>query len=239
MNARLQTTNPKIFAAGDVCSRYKFTHAADAMAQIVIQNALFPHPFGLGYANVDALVMPWRTLTEPEIAHVGMYEQDAKEKGIEIETYTYKLDEVDRAILDGEDEGFARIHIEKGTDKILAATIVEAHAGDMIREFSVAMKAGAGAKTIAASIHPYPTQAEVNKQVVNPLAQSAFHTAYQGSADHIVCLDAAIKRRIIHNDVSPPHLKRIRHIAPSISSVVIGLASCTVVGMILGDPNRL
>ena len=167
VNAKLQTTNPKIFAAGDICSRYKFTHAADAMAQIVIQNALFPHPFGMGYASVESLIMPWCTFTEPEVAHVGMYEKDAKEKGIEVETYTYKLDEVDRAILDGEGEGFARVHIQKGSDKILGATIVAGHAGDMIGEFSVAMKAGAGAKTIAGTIHPYPTQAEVNKKVVN------------------------------------------------------------------------
>ena len=167
VNARLQTTNPRIFAAGDICSRYKFTHAADAMAQIVIQNALFPHPFGLGYASVESLIMPWCTFTEPEVAHVGMYEKEAKEKGIEVETYTFKLDEVDRAILDGEDEGFARVHIQKGSDKVLGATVVAAHAGDMIGEFSVAMKAGAGAKTIAGTIHPYPTQAEVNKKVVN------------------------------------------------------------------------
>ena len=167
VNERLQTTNPRIFAAGDICSRYKFTHAADAMAQIVIQNALFPHPFGFGYASVESLNMPWCTFTEPEIAHVGMYEKDAREKGIEVETYTYKLDEVDRAILDGQDEGFARVHIQKGSDKILGATIVAAHAGDMIGEFSVAMKAGAGANTIAGTIHPYPTQAEVNKKVVN------------------------------------------------------------------------
>jgi len=167
VNARLQTTNPRIFAAGDICSRYKFTHAADAMAQIVIQNALFPHPFGLGYASVESLIMPWCTFTEPEVAHVGMYEKDAKEKGIEVETYTYKLDEVDRAILDGEEEGFARIHVQKGTDTIVGATIVAAHAGDMISEFSVAMKAGAGAKTIAGTIHPYPTQAEASKKVVN------------------------------------------------------------------------
>ncbi len=167
VNARLQTTNPKIYAAGDICSRYKFTHAADAMAQIIIQNALFPHPFGQGYASVDSLVMPWCTFTEPEVAHVGMYEKEAKEKGLEVETYTYKLDEVDRAILDGEDEGFARVHIQKGTDRILGATIVAAHAGDMISELTVAMKAGAGAKTIADTIHPYPTQAEVNKKVVN------------------------------------------------------------------------
>lgn len=167
VNHRLQTTNPRIYAAGDICSRYKFTHAADAMAQIVIQNALFPHPLGLAYASVESLTMPWCTFTEPEIAHVGMYEKDAKAKGIEVETYTYKLDEVDRAILDGEDEGFARIHIRKGTDKIVGATIVASHAGDMISEFSVLMKAGAGAKTLAATIHPYPTQAEVNKKVVN------------------------------------------------------------------------
>ncbi len=167
VNARLQSTNPKIFAAGDVCSRYKFTHAADAMAQIVIQNALFPHPLGLGYANVESLHMPWCTFTEPEIAHVGMYESAAKQKGIEVETYTYKLEEVDRAILDGEEEGFARVHIQKGTNTILGATIVSAHAGEMISEFSVAMKSGGGAKTIAGTIHPYPTQAEVNKKVVN------------------------------------------------------------------------
>jgi pyruvate/2-oxoglutarate dehydrogenase complex dihydrolipoamide dehydrogenase (E3) component len=167
VNERLQTTNPRIFAAGDVCSKYKFTHAADAMAQIVIQNALFPHPLGMGYASTDALIMPWCTFTEPEVAHVGIYESEAKAKGIEVETYTYKLDEVDRAILDGEENGFARIHIQKGTDKVLGATIVAAHAGDMIGEFSVLMKAGAGAKTIAGTIHPYPTQAEVNKKVVN------------------------------------------------------------------------
>jgi pyruvate/2-oxoglutarate dehydrogenase complex dihydrolipoamide dehydrogenase (E3) component len=96
-----------------------------------------------------------------------MYEKEAKQKGFEVETYTYKLEEVDRAILDGEEEGFARVHIQKGTDKILGATIVAAHAGEMISEFSVAMKAGAGAKTIAGTIHPYPTQVEVNKKVVN------------------------------------------------------------------------
>lgn len=167
VNSRLQTTNPTIYAAGDVCSRFKFTHAADAMAQIVIQNALFPHPLGLGYASADSLIMPWCTYTSPEVAHVGLYEADAKRQGLEVETYTYQLGEVDRAILDGQEDGFARIHIQKGTDKILGATIVAAHAGDLINEFSVLMKAGVGVKTIAATIHPYPTQADVNKKVVN------------------------------------------------------------------------
>jgi len=191
VNGRLQTSNPRIFAAGDVCSRHKFTHAADAMAQIVIQNALFPHPFGLGYASVDSLIMPWCTFTEPEIAHVGMYEKDAKAKGLEVETYTFKLDEVDRAILDGEDKGFARVHIQKGSDKILGATIVAAHAGEMISEFSVLMKAGLGAKTIAGTIHPYPTQAEVNKKVVN-LWRKAHFT--QATRDRLIKLFAWMRR---------------------------------------------
>jgi pyruvate/2-oxoglutarate dehydrogenase complex dihydrolipoamide dehydrogenase (E3) component len=191
VNHRLQTGNPRIYAAGDVCSRYKFTHAADAMAQIVIQNALFPHPFGLAYATVESLIMPWCTFTEPEIAHVGMYERDARAKGIEVETYTYKLDEVDRAVLDGEEEGFARIHIQKGTDKIVGATIVAAHAGDMISEFSVLMKAGAGAKTLAGTIHPYPTQAEVNKKVVNLWRKAHFS---QGTKNILAKLFAWLRR---------------------------------------------
>jgi pyruvate/2-oxoglutarate dehydrogenase complex dihydrolipoamide dehydrogenase (E3) component len=167
VNSRLQTTNPRIYAAGDICSRYKFTHAADAMAQIVIQNALFPHPFGLAYASTDSLIMPWCTYTEPELAHVGLYEEEAKKKGVEVETYTYKLDEVDRAILDGEEEGFARIHVKKGTDQIVGGTIVAVHAGDLISEITVLMKSGKGLKTLTGTIHPYPTQAEVIKKAGN------------------------------------------------------------------------
>ncbi|MBI3809036.1 MAG: mercuric reductase [Nitrospirae bacterium] len=174
VNDRLQTTNPRIYAAGDICSRYKFTHAADAMAQIVIQNALFPHPLGLGYASMDSLIMPWCTFTQPEIAHVGMYETDAKAKGLEVETYTCKLDEVDRAILDGEDEGFARVHVKKGTDQILGATIVAAHAGEMISEFTVLMRGGLGLKTLVGTIHPYPTQTEVIKKVANAWRKAHF-----------------------------------------------------------------
>ena len=174
VNDRLQTTNPRIYAAGDICSRYKFTHAADAMAQILIQNALFPHPFGLAYASTNALLMPWSTFTEPEIAHVGLYEAEAKAKGLQVETYTFGLDEVDRAILDGEDEGFARVHVKAGTDQILGATIVAAHAGDMISEFTALMKAGAGLKTLSGTIHPYPTQAEVIKKVANAWRKAHF-----------------------------------------------------------------
>jgi len=164
VNTRLQTTNPNVYAAGDVCFQFKFTHAADAMAQIVIQNALFPHPLGLGYAKTDSLIIPWATYTDPEIAHVGLYEAEAKNKGIEVDTFTFKLDEVDRAVLDGEDQGFARVHVKKGTDVIVGATIVATHAGDMISEFTLAMKGGLGLGTITGTVHPYPTQAEAIKQ---------------------------------------------------------------------------
>ncbi len=174
VNTYLQTTNPRIYAAGDICSKYKFTHAADAMAQIVIQNALFPHPLGLGRASMEKLIMPWCTFTEPEIAHVGLYERDAQEKGVEVDTFTFKLDEVDRAILDGEEEGFARVHVKKGTDRLLGATIVASHAGDMISEFTVLMQSRKGLSTICSTIHPYPTQAEVVKKVANAWRKTTF-----------------------------------------------------------------
>jgi len=174
VNARLQTTNPKIFAAGDICFPFKFTHTADALAQIVIQNALFPHPLGLGYASTENLIIPWATYTQPEIAHVGMYEKDAKAKGIDIDTFTFPLNEVDRAILDGEDEGFARVHVKKGTDQIVGATIVASHAGDMISEYTLAMKGKLGLNTIAGTIHPYPTQAEVIKKTANAWRKTTF-----------------------------------------------------------------
>jgi pyruvate/2-oxoglutarate dehydrogenase complex dihydrolipoamide dehydrogenase (E3) component len=174
VNARLQTTNPRVYAAGDICSPFQFTHTADAMAQIVIQNALFPHPLGLGYASIDSLIVPWCTYTEPEIAHVGMYPADAEAKGIKTETYTFQLDEVDRAILDGQEHGFARVHVQKGSDKILGATIVAAHAGEMISELSVVMKGGLGLSAITGTIHPYPTQAEVIKKVANAWRKTTF-----------------------------------------------------------------
>ena len=167
VNHRLQTSNPNIFAAGDICSPFKFTHTADAQAQIVIQNALFPHPFGMGYASTENLIIPWATYTQPEIAHVGLYEKDARAKGISIDTFSFPLHDVDRAILDGEEQGFARVHVKKGTDTILGATIVASHAGDLISEFTLAMKGRLGLNTIASTIHPYPTQAEVVKKTAN------------------------------------------------------------------------
>jgi pyruvate/2-oxoglutarate dehydrogenase complex dihydrolipoamide dehydrogenase (E3) component/uncharacterized membrane protein YdjX (TVP38/TMEM64 family) len=159
---RLRTTSPRIYAVGDVCSRYQFTHAADAMARLAIQNALF-----FGGARLSALTIPWCTYTDPEIAHVGLYERQAQEQGIAVQTLTQPLDGVDRALLDGETAGFVRVHLRRGTDKILGATIVARHAGDMISELTLAMTGGLGLRTPARTIHPYPTQAEAIKKVAD------------------------------------------------------------------------
>ncbi|MEO8505728.1 MAG: mercuric reductase [Acidobacteriota bacterium] len=155
VNDRLQTANSRIYACGDICSPYQFTHAADFMARIVIQNALFK-----GRAKASSLIIPWATYTSPQIAHVGLYEKEAQDKGIEVDTFTQALSEVDRAILDGATEGFVRVHVRKNTDEIVGATVVAADAGDLISELTLAMKAKVGLKTIGGTIHPYPTQAE-------------------------------------------------------------------------------
>ncbi len=160
VNDRLQTTNPAIYAAGDICSPYKFTHAADFMARIVIQNALFR-----GRAKASALTIPWSTYTSPEIAHVGVTPQLAEQQGLAIQTFTQEFSEVDRAILEGETAGFVRVHVKRGTDQVLGATIVASNAGDIISEISLAMTQGLGLKKIAAAIHPYPTQAEGIRKV--------------------------------------------------------------------------
>jgi pyruvate/2-oxoglutarate dehydrogenase complex dihydrolipoamide dehydrogenase (E3) component len=156
----LRTSNKRIFAVRDIASRYKFTHAADALARIAIQNALF-----FGRKKASALVIPWCTYTSPEVAHVGIYPDAAAEEGIEIDSFEVPMASVDRAILDGEEDGFLRVYTAKGKDRILGATVVAAHAGDLIGELSLAMTNGIGLGKIAATIHPYPTQAEVIKKV--------------------------------------------------------------------------
>ena len=158
----LQSSNPHVYAAGDICFPYKFTHTADALARILIANALFK-----GRQKTSTLTIPWCTYTDPEIAHVGMYEKEARDKGMEVTTLTVPLADIDRAVLDGEAEGFARVHLRKGTDKILGATIVARHAGEMINEFSLAITSGLGLAAIGKTIHPYPTQAEVIKRLAD------------------------------------------------------------------------
>lgn len=159
-NDCLQTSNKRIFAAGDISLKYKFTHTADASARIVLQNALF-----YGRKKLSALTIPWCTYTDPEIGHVGLYPNEAEKEGIEIETFTQELAHVDRAILDGETEGFVKVHVKKGTPQIVGATVVAAHAGDLIGELSLAMTNDLGLNQIASTIHCYPTQAEAIKRV--------------------------------------------------------------------------
>lgn len=162
VDERLRTTNSRVYAAGDVCSRYKFTHTADAQARILIENSLF-----FGRKKASALVIPWCTYTDPEVAHVGMYEQDAREKGIAVTTVTIPLADVDRAVLEGEEAGFFRVHLKKGSDKILGATIVARHAGEMIGEPALAITAGLGLSAIGGTIHPYPTIAEAARKAAD------------------------------------------------------------------------
>ncbi len=162
VNDMLRTSNPRVYAAGDICFPYKFTHTADALARIVIANALFK-----GRQKASSLVVPWCTYTDPEVAHVGMYEKDAHHKGLEVTTLTVPFSDIDRALLDGETDGFARVHLKKGSDKILGATIVARHAGEMINELSLAITAGLGLSAIGKTIHPYPTQAEAIKRLAD------------------------------------------------------------------------
>jgi pyruvate/2-oxoglutarate dehydrogenase complex dihydrolipoamide dehydrogenase (E3) component len=166
VNDYLQTTNPKIYAAGDICMNWKFTHAADAAARIVIKNTLFS-PFGFGKYKLSDLVMPSVTYTDPEIAHVGMYEEEAQQKGIKANTIKIPFSSVDRAIADGEEEGFVKILHEKGSDRILGATIVAPHAGEMISEVTTAIVGKLGLSKLSSVIHPYPTQAEGIKKAAD------------------------------------------------------------------------
>jgi pyruvate/2-oxoglutarate dehydrogenase complex dihydrolipoamide dehydrogenase (E3) component len=148
------------------------------MARIVIRNALF-----MGRAKASSLIIPWCTYTSPEIARVGLSEAEAQSRGIGVDTYTQELSQVDRAVLDGETDGFVRIHVRKGTDRIVGATVVAAHAGDLIGELSLAMKGRLGLDTVGATIHPYTTQAEAirktgdlyNRTRLTPLVKSWMH----------------------------------------------------------------
>jgi pyruvate/2-oxoglutarate dehydrogenase complex dihydrolipoamide dehydrogenase (E3) component len=162
VNDYLQTSNPNVYAAGDICSRFKFTHAADAMARIVIQNALI-----FRSAKFSALTVPWCTYTDPEIAHVGLYEEEAAQKGIPITTIVQEFRDVDRAVLDGDSEGFVKVHVHKKKGTVVGATILARHAGEMISELTLAMTAGRKFEAIAKTIHPYPTQSEAIKKAAD------------------------------------------------------------------------
>jgi pyruvate/2-oxoglutarate dehydrogenase complex dihydrolipoamide dehydrogenase (E3) component len=158
----LRTSNPRIYAAGDVCLEHRYTDTADASARIVVRNALF-----LGRQRISALTIPWCTYTDPEIAHVGLYVKQARQRGIPVKTFTVPMHDVDRAIADGEEDGFVKLHVREGSDTILGATVVASHAGEMINGISLAMVAGIGLRTVARVIHTYPTQAEAIRMAAN------------------------------------------------------------------------
>ena len=185
VNAYLQALQPHIYAAGDITNRLKFTHTADFTARIVVRNILMP--LQLLRQRVDWSVVPWCTYTDPEVAHVGVGENEAQQKNIEYDLFFVPLEDVDRAVVESEEAGFAKILTAKGSDKILGATIVAPHAGDLLQEFVFAMSAKIGLGKIAAMIHAYPTFAELarkagdkyNKTRLTPRTKKIFTWLYQ------------------------------------------------------------
>jgi len=168
VDAALRTSNPRIFAIGDVAMQYKFTHMAGATARLVIRNALFK-----GRKKHSDLLVPWCTYTQPEIAHVGLYEQEARERyGDAVATFTQKFNEIDRSMLEGHEKGFVKVHAVKG--RIVGATIVGENAGDLISEITVAMQAGMKLGSLASVIHPYPTTAEAIQRIGDAYNRTRF-----------------------------------------------------------------
>jgi pyruvate/2-oxoglutarate dehydrogenase complex dihydrolipoamide dehydrogenase (E3) component len=158
----LRTSNRRVYAVGDCAMAWKFTHAADAAAKMAVQNALF-----FGRKRLSKLVVPWCTYTDPELAHVGLGVAEAGRQGLAIDSFTVPLAANDRARCDGVTEGFARVHVRRGSDRLVGATIVAPHAGELIPLVTTAMAAGLGLGTLAGVVFPYPTQAEVVKAAAN------------------------------------------------------------------------
>lgn len=170
VNDKLRTTNKNVYAAGDVASKFKFTHAADFLARAVIQNSLFP----LTSKKASQLIIPRTTYTSPELAHVGITAEEAQQRGIKIDTFMVDYAELDRAIVDDATNGFVKAHVRKGTDRLLGATVVGPHAGDLIGELTLAMTNQIGLSKIGATIHPYPTYAEAIRKLGDQYSRSRF-----------------------------------------------------------------
>jgi pyruvate/2-oxoglutarate dehydrogenase complex dihydrolipoamide dehydrogenase (E3) component len=161
VDAHLRTSQPHIYAAGDIAGSHQFTHVADLHARTVVRNILLPRfP-----TKVDLSVLPWCTYTSPEVARVGLNEEEARRRRISYQLYSQPMEVVDRAIVENEETGFAKVLVEKGGDRILGATIVSTRAGDLIHEFALAMKAGVGLKVISGTVHAYPTFAEIARKL--------------------------------------------------------------------------
>jgi pyruvate/2-oxoglutarate dehydrogenase complex dihydrolipoamide dehydrogenase (E3) component len=185
VNDYLQTSQPYIYAVGDVIGPFLFTHMADAQARVVVRNILVPFQFLR--QKMDYSVVPWCTYVDPEVAHVGLGEKEAKKGNVDYDLFVTPLEDIDRAVVESEDAGFAKVLTAKGTDKILGATIVAPHAGDLLHEFVMAMKANVGLSKISSMIHVYPTFAELarkagdkyNKSRLTPRAKKIFSWLYE------------------------------------------------------------
>jgi pyruvate/2-oxoglutarate dehydrogenase complex dihydrolipoamide dehydrogenase (E3) component len=176
VDEHLRTSQPHIYAAGDVAGGYQFTHVADYQARTVVRNILVPWP----KAKVDYSVVPWCTYTDPEVARVGLSEEEAKQKGVPVDVWTQPMHEVDRAVVESSEDGFAKVLTERGKDRILGATIAGERAGDLIHELVLAMKHGIGLKAISATIHAYPTFAEVARKAADRYQKSRLTPAARG-----------------------------------------------------------
>ncbi len=184
VDEKFRTSNARVFAIGDVSSPFQFTHAADAQARLAVPNALF---FGIGGGKSSSLVIPWTTYTSPEVAHVGTAAVDIKAG--DVDTITLPMHDNDRGILEGDTEGFFRVHLKKGTDSIVAATLVCEGAGDMIGEIVSAMRRGEGLGSLGKTIHPYPTRSAIfgraadqhNKGKLTPLAKRVFGAFFRAT----------------------------------------------------------
>jgi pyruvate/2-oxoglutarate dehydrogenase complex dihydrolipoamide dehydrogenase (E3) component len=185
VNDYLQTSQRHIYAVGDVIGPFLFTHMADAQGRVAVRNILVPFQFLR--QKMDYSVVPWCTYVDPEVAHVGLGEKEAKGQNIDYDLFVVPLEDVDRAVVESEDAGFAKILTGKDSDKILGATIIAPHAGDLLHEFVLAMKARIGLGTIASTIHAYPTFAELarkagdkyNKTRLTPRAKKIFTWLYK------------------------------------------------------------
>jgi pyruvate/2-oxoglutarate dehydrogenase complex dihydrolipoamide dehydrogenase (E3) component len=184
VNDYLQTSQRHIYAVGDVIGPFLFTHMADAQARAVVRNIVVPFQFLR--QKIDYSVVPWCTYVDPEVANVGLGEKEAKRQNIDYDLFIVPLEDVDRAVVESEEAGFAKILTQKGSDRILGATIVAPHAGDLLHEFVLAMKARIGLGTIASTIHAYPTLAELarkagdkyNRTRLTPTAKKVFTWLY-------------------------------------------------------------
>ena len=168
VNAYLQTSQPHIYAAGDITGLHHFTHMADHHARTVVRNILFPW----FKARREDSVVPWCTYTSPEVARVGLNEDQARERGIAYDLFTQDLKDLDRAVLEEAAIGFAKVLTARGSDRILGVTLVCERAGDLLSEFTLAMKTNIGLKGIAKTIHPYPTFAEIARKVADQQQRS-------------------------------------------------------------------